>query len=136
MAEADARDHAEQTLQLAKDMNPEEIQHYINLHMQMDLEKNPGDLAMPPPGENQAWWVLKNYYKRARDFVVRSSLDKQIAHRFVDSTFFPMIAVQSITDEEKQTVALEASSSMRPGYLEPLSDNLWTALDDTWTTFG
>ena len=80
ITEADARDDAEQTLQLAKDMNPEEIQHYINLHMQMDLEKSPGDPAMSPEA-NQAWWALKNYYKHARDFVVRSSLDEKIAHR-------------------------------------------------------
>ena len=74
--------------------------------MQVDLEENPGDAAMSPQ-ENQARWAFRNYYKHARDFVVRNSLDeKKFAHRFVDSIFQPLLALQSIAEEENRLMPL------------------------------
>ena len=82
--------------------------------------------------EQRARWAVQFYYKHRQEFITDNSLDnKKFAHHFHDSTFIPLISPQSIGDEEKKKVAVDASSSMRPEYMKTLDGNLWAAWEET-----
>ena len=126
----DEQSAAEQSLGLVEKMDAVKVQSYIDFQKQQYFESSPGDPATSIE-EKHARWALRFYYKHVRDFLSSDSLDaKKFAHRFSGSTFIPLIPPQSIGDEEKKRVAVDASSSMRPEFLESLDSNLWSAWEE------
>ena len=125
VAGEDEKTSAEQCLKLVEKMDAVKVQSYLAAKFQEYLETAPQDRSTSMK-QKRTQWAQSTYYKHLRDFAARDCLDSRtFTHRFVDSTFIPMIAPQSFGDEERKRDAVDAIALMKPQFLPALDKELW-----------